>query len=124
MPTVTVQPGNDQVRISEGETILEGLFKAGYAYRVGCKRGGCGICKVDLVDGAVTYNRTIADTVLTQEERDGSTCLSCRAVPQGDVTIALREDELRCTNPFLVLINKARTAPGRLTKTSETSTTS
>jgi CDP-4-dehydro-6-deoxyglucose reductase len=124
MPTVTVQPGNDQVRISEGQTILEGLFKAGYAYRVGCRRGGCGVCKVDLVDGTVVYDHTIADTVLTPEERQTSTCLSCRAVPQGDVTISLREDELRCTNPFLVLINRARSAPGRPMKQSETRTTS
>jgi ferredoxin len=108
MPVVTVQPGDKQVSVGAGETLLEGLFRAGYAYRVGCKRGGCGVCKVDLLDGEVVYNRTVASTVLTDEEREQGTCLSCRAVPQGDVTIALREDTLRCTNPFIALINRAR----------------
>lgn len=112
MPVVTVQPGGKEVSVGEGETLLEGLFRAGYAYRVGCKRGGCGVCKVDLLDGEVVYNRTVANTVLTDEEREQGTCLSCRAVPQGDVTIALREDTLRCTNPFIALINRSRAKPG------------
>jgi ferredoxin len=108
VPIITVQPGGDQVRIGEGEALLEGLFRAGYAYRVGCKRGGCGVCKVDLVEGEVTYSHTVADTVLTAQERAEGTCLSCRAVPDGDVTIALREDVLRCTNPFIALMKRAR----------------
>lgn len=108
MPTVTVQPGGAQVRIGAGETLLEGLFRAGYAYRVGCRRGGCGVCKVDLVDGEVSYRHTIAEAVLSPEERAAGGCLSCRAVPLGDVTIALRADVLRRTNPFLALIEAAR----------------
>ena len=47
MPVVTVQPGGQQVPIGDGETVLAGLFRAGYAYTVGCRRGGCGICKAD-----------------------------------------------------------------------------
>jgi ferredoxin len=107
VPTVTVQPGGTRVWIGEGRTILEGLFAAGYAYRIGCRRGGCGICKVDLVEGEVDYNRTVAESVLPDTERREGACLSCRAVPRGDVTVALRQDELRRTNPFLALLNRA-----------------
>ena len=97
----------------QGETILEGLYRAGYAYRIGCRRGGCGVCKVDLLDGEVTYNRTVAETVLTPQERADGTCLSCRAVPDGEITIALREETLRRTNPFLSLLSRgARPASG------------
>jgi ferredoxin len=110
VPTVTVQPGGERVSINPGENLLEGLFRAGYAYRVGCKRGGCGICKVDLVEGEVLYDHTVADSVLTPDERQDGTCLSCRAVPQGNVTIALREDRLRLTNPFIALARRARSS--------------
>jgi ferredoxin len=41
----------------DGETILEGLYRNGYAFRIGCRRGGCAICKVDLLAGEVQYNR-------------------------------------------------------------------
>ena len=100
-PVVRVQPGGEVVPIRAGETILEGLYKAGYAYRIGCRRGGCGICKVDLLDGEVSYNRIVADSVLSEQERADGTCLSCRAVPCGEITIALRKEALRRTNPFL-----------------------
>ena len=100
---VTVQPGGQQVPIRDGETVLEGLFRAGYAYTVGCRRGGCGICKADLRRGSVSYRKTIASTVLTEAERADGTCLTCRAVPDGDVTIALRTGPLRRPNPFLII---------------------
>ena len=112
-PVIRVQPGPEVVPVRQGETILEGLYRAGYAYRIGCRRGGCGVCKVDLLDGEVTYNRTVAETVLTPQERADGTCLSCRAVPDGEITIALREETLRRTNPFLSLLSRgARPASG------------
>jgi ferredoxin len=102
VPVVTVQPGGEQVLIGDGETVLEGLFRAGYAYTVGCRRGGCGICKADLRRGTVSYRKTVAGTVLTDSERADGTCLTCRAVPDGDVTIELRTGPLRRANPFLI----------------------
>lgn len=106
MATVTVRPTGEAIHLDPDETVLGGLYKAGFAYTVGCRRGGCGICKVDLLEGTVTYNRPVAATVLTDEERAGGTCLTCRAVPEGDVTIALRGEELRLINPLLRSINE------------------
>jgi ferredoxin len=115
MPTVTVLPDGVSVPLAAGESVLEGLYRAGYAYRTGCRRGGCGVCKVTLVRGDVEYHRTIAGTVLTADERTSGVCLSCRAVPAGDLTIALRDDDtLRCTNPLLALLRGTTAGrPGR-----------
>lgn len=106
MPTVTVLPEGVTVPLAAGETVLEGLYRAGYAYRTGCRRGGCGVCKVTLVRGEVEYHRTIAATVLAPDERSSGVCLTCRAVPTGDgITIALRDDDtLRRTTPLLALL--------------------
>lgn len=103
-PVLTVTPTGQEIVIRPGETILETLYRAGYAYRIGCRRGGCAICKVDLVEGDVTYPKIVADTVLTPEERVDGTCLTCRAVPTGSVTIRLREESLRTTNPYLGML--------------------
>lgn len=100
MPTVTVVPDGITVDLDDGETILGGLFRHGYAYRVGCRRGGCAICMVDLVHGAVDYTKAVADTVLSDDAQRAGSCLSCRAVPMTDVTISLREESLRCVNPL------------------------
>lgn len=109
MPNVSIPALDEVIYLEPDETLLSGLYKAGYSYTVGCKRGGCGICKVDVLDGDFSYNRPIAETVISADERTDGTCLSCRAVPDSDVTIQMRDDEARLVNPFLRQINeKAR----------------
>jgi CDP-4-dehydro-6-deoxyglucose reductase len=96
MPDVTIQPDGVQVSAGADETLLRTLSRAGLRYRVGCKRGGCGICKVQLVLGEVRYERPIAASVLSDDERVEGICLSCRAVPLTNVVIELQEgDRLR-----------------------------
>ena len=109
MPTVTIHPTGEVIYLEPEETVLAGLYKAGYAYTVGCRRGGCGICKVDCREGGFTYNRPIAESVISEDERTDGTCLSCRAVPDGDITIQMRDGDVRLVNKFLNQINdKAR----------------
>jgi ferredoxin len=57
VPTLTIHPTGEVIYLDPDETVLSGLFKAGYAYTVGCRRGGCAICKVDCRQGRFTYNR-------------------------------------------------------------------
>jgi ferredoxin len=105
MPKLTVAGTGVSVELREGESILAGLFRAGYAYRVGCRRGGCGVCKVDLVDGDVHYAATVSEQVLTPDDRAAGACLSCRAVPVTDSKIRLsNSDRLRCVAPFLAAL--------------------
>jgi ferredoxin len=96
MADVTIQPDGIRVTAGETETVLRALARAGLRYRVGCKRGGCGICKVQLVLGEVSYERPIAPQVLSDDERVEGICLSCRAVPLTNIVIELQEgDRLR-----------------------------
>jgi ferredoxin len=109
MPVVTVYPSGEAIFLDPGETVLSGLYKAGFAYAVGCRRGGCAVCKVDCRSGRFDYDHPIADSVLAAVERADGTCLTCRAVPRGDITIEMRDEDLRLINPFLRQINeKAR----------------
>ena len=102
MPNVTVAGTDVVVQAKGGEAILAALYRNGYAYKIGCRRGGCGVCKLDLVEGEVSYPITVAPTVLSEDEKAAGTCLSCRAVPETDVVIALTpDDQLRCVAPLL-----------------------
>jgi ferredoxin len=93
---VNVSPYDVTVQVRDGETILRAIVRSGYKYRYGCRRGGCGLCKVHLVLGEVTYERPIASNVLTDDERVSGICLSCRAVPLTNVVIELQDgDHLR-----------------------------
>ena len=82
-----------EVECGEAETVLAALHRAGHAVRSGCRRGGCGICKLDLVSGEVAYDHVVAESVLSPQEKAEGACLSCRAVPEGDVVIRLREHD-------------------------------
>jgi ferredoxin len=96
MPDVTILPEGVRLTIAAEETLLRALSRAGFRYRVGCKRGGCGICKVQLLLGEVSYERPIASSVLSDDERVEGICLSCRAVPLTNIVIELQEgDRLR-----------------------------
>jgi ferredoxin len=96
MAEVTILPDGVHLTASSGETLLRALGRAGLRYRVGCKRGGCGVCKVQLLLGEVRYERPIAASVLSDDERVEGICLSCRAVPLTNIVIELQEgDRLR-----------------------------
>lgn len=102
MPRLTIADTDVELRTLPGETILAGLHRSGYAGNTGCRRGGCGICKVDLVSGQVDYPETVAEEVLSGDERARGVCLICRAVPAEDAVIALPGTfGLRCVAPFL-----------------------
>ena len=106
MPIATVDPTGEEIFLPDGETVLGGLFAAGYAYTIGCRRGGCAVCKVDLLEGSVTYDHPVADEVLTAEEREAGVCLTCRAVPDTDIVVRFRTGSLRLVQPWLRAINE------------------
>jgi ferredoxin len=102
MNEITILPDGIQVTAEPDETLLRAMARAGLRYRVGCKRGGCGICKVHLLGGEVRYERPIADSVLSDDERVEGVSLSCRAVPLTNVVIELQEgDRLRRVLGFI-----------------------
>ena len=112
MADVTILPDGVHVTAHPDETLLRALAKAGLRYRVGCKRGGCGICKVQLKLGEVSYERPIAESVLSDDERVEGICLSCRAVPLTNIVIELQEgDRLRRVLGFAY--PNSTTPPGR-----------
>jgi ferredoxin len=101
MAEVTVLPDDVRITARDGETVLAALARAGFRYRIGCRRGGCGVCKVYLAWGEVRYERPIARSVLSDAERVEGICLSCRAVPITNVVIELQEgDRLRRVLPY------------------------
>lgn len=96
-----VEPNGVEVPVADQDTIMGALNKAGYTFLVGCRRGGCGICKVQVLEGEIEHNRPVAESALPADERERGTCLGCRAVPRGDIRITLLKSALRVTNPLL-----------------------
>ena len=111
MPILRIAGTGVTIETKDGEAILPALIRTGYSYKFGCKRGGCGICKLDLEDGDVEYPVTVADSVIGQEERK-SVALSCRAVPVSDTTIKMNpENMFKSVAPFFAaILNQTKAA--------------
>ncbi|MGQ0617464.1 MAG: 2Fe-2S iron-sulfur cluster-binding protein [Acidimicrobiia bacterium] len=111
MPTITFVDQRLTMESRPGEAILSAIVRSGYSHRYGCRRGGCGVCRAVVTVGQVTYPSAVAPTVLTPDEREDGHCLTCRAVPDGDIELRLPDDdELRCVNTLLArILTKERT---------------
>ncbi len=97
---IRVLPRDVVLPVRSGDTILAAISRGGLSYLVGCRRGGCGVCKADLITGQVSYPVPVSETVLTPAERADRIVLTCRAVPGTDCTVQLRS-QLRVAVPFL-----------------------
>ena len=97
---LTVLPDGTRIPVRQGETMLGASRRYGFGYTVGCREGGCGGCALQLVAGNIVYEKTVAQSVLSDEDRAKGVCLPCRAVPTTDAVIRLnRTDRLR-RGPF------------------------
>jgi CDP-4-dehydro-6-deoxyglucose reductase len=102
VPTITVLPTGTEIPCWEGETVLAALVRSGFLMKFGCRRGGCGVCTVRLVEGSMRDERPVAESALPLTDRSGGVWLACRAAPVGDVTVELRtDDKLRLVSPLL-----------------------
>jgi len=93
---VRILPADVRLTVLPGESVVDAVRRHGYRTRYSCRRGGCGTCKADLVDGEVRYRFPVAGSVLSDAERAAGKCLPCRAEPVGDIVIRLSgQDRLR-----------------------------
>lgn len=91
---VTLFPAGVQVRVRDGETIVDALRRHGLRTRYKCRRGGCGACRATVLAGELCYPTAVCQDVVEgadtgREGSDGTKCLPCRAVPRSDVHLLL-----------------------------------
>src|SRR5262245_16815377 len=90
--TITLLPFEKQFTCSDNETILEAAIRQGFNLRYGCKHGGCGMCKAQVVEGEVD-NTEASSFALMDFERQQGMALFCCAYPERDVSIELWDYE-------------------------------
>jgi len=84
-----------------GQGLLQGMEKVGcQAINIGCRGGGCGMCKVRIVKGAYSTKRMSRAHVSEEEMQEGY-ALACRVIPMGDLCIESDHFELKKeTHPY------------------------
>jgi NAD(P)H-flavin reductase/ferredoxin len=85
MSLISVEPFDHSYDHLVGETLLEAALRNQIYLKYGCKHGGCGTCKVRLVEGDV--EEVGVSFALTSEDRKNDLVLACASIPSGPCAI-------------------------------------
>ena len=94
-PTTTPTTAVDQVDVRGPRfaawittAVLAAVLRKGLFIRYGCKSGGCGTCKIHVIEGDV--EEAHLSFALSNSERDEGIFLACSSIPLEDCVIDVR----------------------------------
>lgn len=71
-----------------GQTVLAALAAAGRRLiTVGCEAGGCGVCKVEILEGTWSVVRPMSCAHVSEEEQARGRVLACRVKATSDLVV-------------------------------------
>ncbi|MEX8494225.1 2Fe-2S iron-sulfur cluster binding domain-containing protein [Sphaerotilus sp.] len=86
--TVHVVQTGEEFPCATTESLLNGMLRLGRkGIPVGCVNGGCGVCKVRVLEGQVTALGPVSRAHVTAEEEQHGCTLACRVAPTTAVQI-------------------------------------
>lgn len=90
MPRHTIQIDSGQhFRCSDQESLLSGMETLGLkGIPVGCRNGGCGVCKVVVLEGSYVSRVMSREHVSAADEAAGRV-LACRVRPSSDMRLSI-----------------------------------
>jgi len=75
----------------EQEHLLKGMLRLGRKdIPVGCRNGGCGVCKIRIVSGQYQVG-IMSRNHVSEEEQNENIVLACRVFPRSDITLNVLE---------------------------------
>jgi len=85
---VRTEPGGHTFEVATGEGLLAAALHQGIGLPYGCHNGQCGSCAAQLLQGEVAYPEGMPEVL---REWSTDTCLTCQAVPRGDLILRVQE---------------------------------
>jgi len=86
---ITIDNTGEVYPCSETKHLLAGMIQLGKkGIPVGCRSGGCGVCKVKILSGDYRSKKMSRDHVTEDEERQ-NIVLACRVFPQEDISLSV-----------------------------------
>ena len=85
--TVVIEETGESYRCAQNESLLNGMERLGKkGIPVGCRGGGCGVCKVQVTAG--TYQkRVMSREYVSVEDEAAGRVLACRVKPTSDIRL-------------------------------------
>ena len=90
---VSVEGSDKMITCLADETLLKAMARQGISnIPVGCRNGGCGVCKIRVTEGTYKTGKMSIKHV-TQVERNDGYALACKAFPKSDLTVTVKNEE-------------------------------
>ncbi|MDR1968899.1 MAG: 2Fe-2S iron-sulfur cluster binding domain-containing protein [Burkholderiaceae bacterium] len=87
--TVHIEDTGESYRCVDYRSVLQGMEALGRkGIPVGCRQGGCGVCKIRVIEGSYS-KRVMSRAHVTAEEEAAGCVLSCRIQPTSDLRLSV-----------------------------------
>jgi ferredoxin len=84
---ITIGGSGQRFDCAEGHNVLQGMMRRGRnGIPVGCRGGGCGVCKVRVLEGRYSTG-AMSSACVSHEERETGMALACKLVPETDLRL-------------------------------------
>jgi len=103
--SVRIEPTNHVFQVEEGESVLDAALRQSVTLPYGCRGGGCGACKGQLLEGTISYPDGLPGG-LSEDDHNKGYALFCQAEPNSDLVI--KSKEVLATNEIQVKILPCR----------------
>ncbi|MDR7221184.1 2Fe-2S iron-sulfur cluster-binding protein [Aminobacter aminovorans] len=94
---VRVLETEDQFTVASEESVLMAAIRQGVQLLHDCTEGGCGTCRIRLMEGCVRYEEY--PLALTPEDEEEGFALACQARPESDLLISTERPMEPCSDP-------------------------
>lgn len=109
--SISVEGSEARFACGEGESVLAAMLRAGReaAIEVGCRSGGCGVCRVEVLEGRYSTG-AMSGAEVTPECRARGVALACQLFPESDLRVrAVGKRAAKASNEeFMRLFGYAR----------------
>ncbi|ABM58528.1 2Fe-2S iron-sulfur cluster binding domain-containing protein [Verminephrobacter eiseniae] len=86
--SVLVEQTGERYACATTESLLQGMLRLGRkGIPVGCVNGGCGVCKVRVLEGRTTPLGPVSRAHVSEADEQQGFTLACRVAPATSVTL-------------------------------------
>ena len=86
--TIRIEESDDVFPCQEDQNVLAAMERLGRkGIPVGCRGGGCGICRVQVLGKARYRTLRMSRAQVSEADEQAGICLACKLIPQEDLSL-------------------------------------
>ena len=86
---ITIEDNQEVFNCKADQNILAAMNSLGRkGIPSGCRSGGCGICRIQIVGEASYQVGKMSRTEVSEEDEANGICLACKVTPQSDMVVS------------------------------------